>query len=67
MISQEDRVNPDRLLCTRSPLLFGQFLEHFHRQISDREAVLPVSGLTVVLPPHSVNIIEVLETVGKPI
>ena len=27
------QINQDRLLCTRSPLIYGQFLEHFHRQI----------------------------------
>ncbi|MBR6569265.1 MAG: alpha-N-arabinofuranosidase [Clostridia bacterium] len=26
-------INPDRVLCKRDPMLYGQFLEHFHRQV----------------------------------
>ncbi len=26
-------INPLKILAERSPLLYGQFLEHFHRQI----------------------------------
>lgn len=26
-------VNPDRVICVGGGMLYGQFLEHFHRQI----------------------------------
>ena len=29
------RIDPQRRLFTRNPMLYGQFLEHFHRQIYD--------------------------------
>ena len=27
------QINPDRIFGKRSPMLYGQFIEHFHRQI----------------------------------
>lgn len=29
------QLNPDRVIGVRSPMLYGQFIEHFHRQIYD--------------------------------
>lgn len=27
------RIDPERVLCKRDPMIYGQFLEHFHRQV----------------------------------
>lgn len=27
------RIHPERVLCRRDPMIYGQFLEHFHRQV----------------------------------
>ena len=29
------QISPDRIFGKRSPMLYGQFIEHFHRQIYD--------------------------------
>ena len=28
-------INPERIIGVRSPMLYGHFIEHFHRQIYD--------------------------------